>query len=126
MVEFALRNETLRVRLDVRGVRRVRQRLVVRVVRARRVAARRVVRVAQLLAVVAVGALLVLELAQPLVVAVDLVAQRRVLHASSLLVVFQAAGAVQPLQVDPAAPPHAHAVHYEPGYYVGLHTKTLN
>jgi hypothetical protein len=35
------------------------------------------------------------------------------LPAGQLLVQFQAADAVQPLQVQPAAPPHAHAVQDE-------------
>lgn len=97
----------------MRRVRRVRL--------ARRVAALRVrVVVAQLVAVLAVHALVVLELAQPLVVALDLVSQRGVLDGGALLVQLQAARALQLLQVDPAAPPDAHAVHYEPRYDVDL------
>lgn len=113
------------MRFDVDGVRRVRVRGVRGVRRrARLVAALRVrVRVrAQLVAVLAVGALLVLEVAQALVVALDLLAQRRVLDGRAVLVQLQAPGPVQPLEVDPAAPPHAHPVHYEPGHDVHLLT----
>lgn len=115
------------MRLDVHGVRGVRG---VRVRRVRRVrlalvAALVHLRVrAQLLAVLAVGALLVLEVPQPLVVALDLVAQRGVLDGGALLVQLEAAGAVQALQVDPASPPHAHAVHDESGHDMGLINKT--
>lgn len=82
----------LRVRLEVQRVRGVRVRVWVRgrgVRRARRVAAR-----AHVVAVLAVHALL-LEVAQALRVALDLVAQRRVLAGRALLVQLQAARAVQ-------------------------------
>lgn len=58
-----------------------------------------------------VGPLLLLEIAQPLVVTLELIAQQGVLLGGVLLVVLEAADAVQPFQVDPAPPPHAHAVH---------------
>lgn len=58
-----------------------------------------------------VGPLLLLEVAQPLVVALELIAQQRVLLGGVFLVVLEAADAVQPFQVDPTPPPHAHAVH---------------
>jgi len=59
----------------------------------------------------AVHSLLLLEFAQPLVVALDLLSQQRILLGGSFLVVFEAADAVQPVHIDPTAPPHAHAVH---------------
>lgn len=58
-----------------------------------------------------VGPLLLLEIAQPLIITLELVTQQRVLFAGLLLVVFETADAVQPFQVDPTPPPHAHAVH---------------
>ena len=56
---------------------------------------------------------LLLELAQPPVVALHLVPQLSVLHHRALVVELEAAHAVQPLQVQPALPPHAHAVEDE-------------
>lgn len=111
--------DVYRVRgVRVRGMRGVRH-------LARLVAALRMrVRVRpQLLAVLSVRPLLVLEVPQALVVPLDLVSQRRILDGSAFLVQLQAAGAVQPLQIDPASPSHAHAVHYETGNYVNLLTK---
>lgn len=61
----------------------------------------------------AIGALLLLEVAQPLIVTLQLIAQQRVLLGGALLVVLEAADAVETVQVDPTPPPHAHAVHDE-------------
>jgi len=58
-----------------------------------------------------ISPLLLLEIAQPLIVTLELVAQQRVLLVGVLLVVLETADAVQPLQIDPTPPPHAHAVH---------------
>jgi len=59
----------------------------------------------------AVHSLFLLEFAQPLVVALDLLSKQRVLLGGSFLVVLEAADAIQPVHIDPTAPPHAHAVH---------------
>lgn len=88
--------------LDVHGVRGVRVRGMCGVGAVRRlarlVAALVHMRVrAQLLAVLAVRPLLVLKVPQPLVVSLDLIAQRRVLNSCSLFVQFQTSDAVQSL-----------------------------
>lgn len=70
--------------------------------------------------VIPVRSLLLLELSQPLVVALDLLAEQRVLVRRALRVQLESARPVQPLQVQPAAPHHAHAVHYEAGHEVNL------
>lgn len=113
---------------DVNGVRRVR---VCRVSGVRSlawlVAALMNMRVrAQLLAVLAVRALLVLEVTQPLIVSVYLIPQCCVLYSRSLLIQFQAPNAIQSLQINPPPPPHAYAVHNKSGYDVGLMTKVYN
>jgi len=59
----------------------------------------------------AVHSLLLLEFAQPLVVTLDLLSEQRVLLGRSFFVVFEAADTIQPVHIDPTAPPHAHAVH---------------
>lgn len=67
-----------------------------------------------------IGPLLLLELAQPLIVALQLIAQQSVLLGGPLLVVLETADAVEAVQVDPAPPPHAHAVHDEMRAQVNL------
>lgn len=57
--------------------------------------------------------LFLLEIPYPLIVTLQLVTEESVFLGCPLLVVLQATNAVQPLQVDPTAPQHAHAVHYE-------------
>lgn len=60
-----------------------------------------------------VGALVVLKVAQPLIVPLDLVAQDGILLMGTTFVVLQAPDAVQALQIDPATKPDANAVHDE-------------
>lgn len=113
------------MRLDVDGVRRVRVRRVRGVRRlAALVAALRVeMRVrTKLVTMLAVRALLVLEVPQPLVVPLDLLAERRVFYRRPLLVQLQAPRTVQPLKVYPTSPSHAHPVHYESRHNVHLIT----
>lgn len=68
----------------------------------------------------AVLPVLVLEVLHATVVALYLVAQNGVLLGRALLVVLEAPDAVEALEVDPAAPRHAHAVHYQVGLQVDL------
>lgn len=44
-------------------------------------------------------------------------------HHCFFFVKFEAANSIQPLQIDPAPPPHADSVHYEVGPNVNLETE---
>lgn len=67
--------------------------------------------------------LLLVKVAHALVVTLELVAEQGVLFGGALLVIFEATDAVQPLEVDPSAPHHAHAIHDQPGSQVHLQTE---
>lgn len=67
-----------------------------------------------------VRSLLVLKVAQPLVVTVQLFPQDGVLLGGPLFVQLETTDAVEPFHVQPAAEPHAHAVHDQVGLDVDL------
>lgn len=77
---------------------------------------------AQLLPMLSVRALLILEVTKPLIVPLYLIAKGCVFNRSALFIQFQATDSVQTLQVDPAPPSDAHAVHDESRHNVGLMT----
>lgn len=66
------------------------------------------------------GLALLLELTEPPVVALDLLAELGVLHHGALLVELEAADPVKSLKVEPAFPPDTHTVEDERGAEVNL------